>query len=124
MTTPSVLTTKSTVACGHTGKVKADSSTRLTVDGAPVLLASTAGKTISGCIVPDNANPPTKHCTSVTSVTAGEASKLSVGGTSVVLDLLTGFSDGVLNPQAPPPGPPLAAAVANQTRLRAAAVGG
>lgn len=117
MTTPSVLTTDSTVTCAHTGTVAADSSTRLTVAGVSVLLASAAGKTISGCKVVDDPNTSTKKCLKVASMTTGEAAKLTVGGVSVLLDKLAGFSDGQ---PPPPPGPPLAAAAANQTRLRAA----
>jgi hypothetical protein len=118
MTTPSVLTTDSTVTCAHSGTVEAASTTRLTVGGVAVLLAPVAGKTISGCTVVDDANTSTKHCATVGSTSAGESSKLTVGGVSVVSDQLAGFSDGQ---PPPPPGPPLAAAVANQTRLRAAA---
>ncbi|WP_405066395.1 hypothetical protein OG558_32420 [Kribbella sp. NBC_01510] len=120
MSTPAVLTSNSNVTCAHSGTVAADSSSRLTVAGVPVLLASVAGKTINGCTVVDNPNTSTVHCAKVSSVTAGETSKLTVGGTSVLLDVLAGFSSGQ---PPPPPGPPLAAAVANQTRLRAA-VGG
>jgi hypothetical protein len=51
-------------------------------------------------------------------VTAGESSRLKVGGAAVVVALLAGFSDG-----APPPtGVPLPPALAGQARLRAAVV--
>lgn len=115
-TAPEVLTTGSTVACGHQGKVAADSTTRLTVGQTPVLLAPTAGKTVSGCIVVDDSNTATLHCVSVASVTAGESSRLTVGKKSVLLAVLAGVTSGT----PPPSGARLAPAAANQNRLRAA----
>jgi hypothetical protein len=111
-----VLTAASTVQCAHSGTVVADKTTRLRVSKQAVLLADAAGKDITGCIVTDDTSHGIKKCRKVSSVTTGQSSKLTVGGTSVVLAILAGLSDGM----PPPTGVPLLPAVANQTRLRAA----
>lgn len=97
-----VLTTASTVTCSHTaptpGIVSTASSAKLRVKGQPVLLKnSIAEEAISGCgIIPD---PNTKAvtCVRVKKVEAGEAQKLTVAGESVMLDTLTGKTDGTIN---------------------------
>ncbi len=117
MTNPAVLTTEGSLTCAHGFKVSADSATRLRVGTKAVLLAELADKAVD-CKLPDDPNTGTKHCTKVTTVSAGESSKLTVGNVSVLLDVLAGFSDGT----PPPTGAPLLPAAAGQTRLRAAAV--
>src|SRR4051812_16396711 len=96
---PSVLTTGSTVLCGpntggyHGGRVATTSSAKLTVNGAPVLLRSGIGPTLSFvCKTPSSTS--TKPCTSVTAITQGDATKLTVGGAPVMLDSLAGKTDG------------------------------
>jgi hypothetical protein len=113
-----VLTAASTVQCAHSGTVVADRTTRLRVGKQAVLLADVTGKDITGCKVVDDTSHSIKKCLKVLSVTAGQSSKLTVGGTSVLLAILAGSSDGT--PPPPPTGIPLLPAVANQTRLRAA----
>jgi hypothetical protein len=115
MTAPEVLTTSSTLTCAHQGTIQAVSSTRLRVNNAAVLLAPVKGKTVSGCILPDDPQTSTLRCKSVALVTTGESSKLRGGKTSVLLATLAGFSDGT-----PPQNAKLPPASANQTRLRAA----
>jgi hypothetical protein len=91
---PAVLTTASTVGCGHDpGSVATSSSAKLTVAGAPALVAaSIVGKTVSGCSTPQTGS--NKLCTSVTGVTSGLAGKLTAGGAPVVLSTLVGATDG------------------------------
>jgi hypothetical protein len=100
----------------HGGTVGVSSTAKLAVNGAPVLLAaSVAGKTVAGCPVTDDPNTSTKHCTSVASVLSGPATRLTVGGKPVVLDTLTGTTDGT----PPPTGAALGPASANQAKLQA-----
>ena len=97
---PGVLTTTSTVLCGpdvppnHGGKVAIASTAKLKVNDNPVLLnSSIAGKSVGGCKTPTSNS--TKPCTSVASVSSGEANKLKAGGNPVMLDTtLSGKTDG------------------------------
>jgi hypothetical protein len=117
MTAPKVLTTASSVRCGHQGTVGIASDAKLKVGGNPVLRPSSIqGKDITACITPDS-NTATK-CRRVALVTGGAASKLRVGGQAVVLESLTGSTDG-LPPVPPGPGQPLGPVQAIQTKLRA-----
>ena len=113
-----VLTAASTVTCLHLGKVSADSSSRLRVATQPVLLADITGKSID-CPVTDVPNQSIVHCSAVLSASLGQKSKLRVGKVSVLLSDLAGLSNGTPPPL--PAGIKLAPALANQTRLRAAA---
>ncbi len=109
-----VLTTASTVECGHTGIVTTVSTAKLSVNRAPVLTtASIAGKAISGCVTvpPPQTNKP---CTLATAVSAGQAVKLTVGRQPVMLDTLAGTTDGVSSVK-----PPALSATAAQTKLSA-----
>jgi hypothetical protein len=117
---PNVLTMNSTVGCGHlppppgTGIVQVQSTAKLKVSGKSVLLLdSISGKAVSGLCgtVPATG---TKKCTAVSSVSGGLATKLKVGGQPVVLDTVTGGTDGTVggSPQL------LLAALANQPKLR------
>jgi hypothetical protein len=89
-----VLTTGATALCGHpTGVVTLPATaSKLTVGGKAVLLeAHVSGATVVGCALAGTGNAP---CGTVTSVTDGKAVKLSVGGLPVLLDSLTGTTDG------------------------------
>lgn len=98
---PKVLTTGSEVLCGiqaaasHGGNVSVTSSAKLKVNGNSVLVRSSVeGKPVAGCQTPNDSTKSLKTCTSATSVTAGEASKLTVGGQPALLDTVTGITDG------------------------------
>lgn len=90
---PEILTTGSQVTCEHKGTVFLKSSqTKLKIDGQPVLLESDlAGSAITGC---QNVSATTKACTTVSLVTAGKASGLTVNGTPVLTADASGPTDG------------------------------
>lgn len=119
---PNVLTTTSTVGCGHlppppgSGIVQVQSTAKLRVAGAPVLLLdSIANKPLVPLSCGTVVNQTSVKCTKVAGVSAGTAAKLSVGGLPVVLDTtLTGTTDGKVGGVTPQP---TLAAVANQTKL-------
>jgi hypothetical protein len=94
-----VLTKASKVTCGHKGTVAVSSTAKLTVGGDPVLLKSNIeGATVSDCTTQPAPPPPgsvSSPCAIVTSITAGEATKLTVGGLAVILDTLTGGTSGI-----------------------------
>jgi hypothetical protein len=108
-----VLTTQSTVTCGHVaGSVQTASTAKLKIDGNPVLLqASVLGRTVASCGIPQVQG--NKLCTTVLSVTNAPPPKLTVGGAPVLLDTITGTTDGAIGatPQT------LLAATANQAKL-------
>jgi len=112
---PSVLTMGSTILCGlaapklHGGSVTKIGTPKLIVAGKQVVLLTG----LSSVKVCTTAPPPAsqKPCTSVTSITKGQSTKLFVGGVSVLLDTLSGVTDGV------PPGPLWV--TANQAKLTA-----
>jgi hypothetical protein len=113
---PNVLTTASTVSCGHPpGAVQVSSTVKLAVDGAPVLLETSVDNqtvTAGSCgIVPNNTST---KCMKVTGITAGKATKLTVGGQPVLLQGLAGQTDGKLGGVTPQL---LLNATANQTKL-------
>jgi hypothetical protein len=119
VTAEAILIASSTITCAHSGLVKPDTTTRLKVGGQPALLADPTGKSVSGCLTVDDTSHGIKHCTSLSSVTVGKKSRLTVGGRSVLLASLAGFTDGT--PPPPPAGIPIPPAAPNQTRVRAAA---
>jgi len=108
---PRVLTTASEVLCGkltasnHGGVVATTSSAKLKVNGAAVLLKTGIGPSVSDCTTPSTSS--SKPCASAT-ITSGEASKLTAGGSPVMLAALKGTADGV------PPGAVLASAKQNK----------
>jgi hypothetical protein len=107
------LTVSSDVECGHKGLVAVDSSAKLTVGGNAVLLASgVVSKTVSAsCATPSTST--THPCTSVLSILPTSlATKLTAGGMPVVLDSLSGLTNGL------PPGKLMA--IAGQSKLTAA----
>lgn len=94
------------MTCGHSpGKVTTTGSPKLQVSSQPVLLKlGIMGKPVGGCAtVPaaDASGPTAKPCTSVTSVSAGEATKLTIGGMPVMLDTLAGQTDGMVGKVTP-----------------------
>jgi hypothetical protein len=90
-----VLTTASTVDCGHAGGVTTSGEPKLRVDGAPVLLeAGIQGRGVGAPICPVVDEGSTLKCKTVTSVTGGRATKLRVSGAPVMLDTLSGETDG------------------------------
>lgn len=101
-----VLTTASNVTCGHSpGRVSTSSSAKLKVNGSAVLLQTgVSGQSVSGCgTVPsaDSSGPTNVKCTTVASVTRGEATKLKAGGSYVMLDTLAGTTDGMIGKTTP-----------------------
>ena len=116
-----VLTTASNVTCGHQGTVSTSSSTKLKVSGAAVLLqAGVAGKSVGTCSTPPAADasgtPTAQPCQTVASVGAGAATKLQAGGTPVMVDTLTGTTDGMVGKVTPQT---LLSASAGQSKLTA-----
>jgi hypothetical protein len=96
-----VLTTDSSVTCGHKGKVRTEGAKLLKVNGKPVLLESgVVRKAIPGppdpdaCTTVEDTSKGTKKCGSVQSLMAGQAKKLTVKGSPVLLDTLKGTTDG------------------------------
>jgi hypothetical protein len=93
-----VLTTASTLACSHGGTLQVSPSQhQLTVDDHPALLQTDLlAATVSGCKTP--ATTSSKPCLKVASMLVGPATKLTVGGTPVVLETAQGLTDGVPQP--------------------------
>lgn len=89
-----VLSTDSTVSCGHSpGEVATSSQAKLTVNGAAVLLAdSISGKSVSGCPQSSSNTSPCLH--GGAPLPSSLATKLTAGGAPVVLDALSGPTDG------------------------------
>jgi hypothetical protein len=90
-----VLTTGASIGCGHGGTVQLTASrSALTVGGAAVLVAGDlTGAVVSGCQTKPTpgGNVP---CTAVVSVLTGSATKLTVGAASVLLDTVSGTTNG------------------------------
>ncbi|WP_405542694.1 hypothetical protein OG590_03120 [Streptomyces goshikiensis] len=124
-----VLTTASTVTCGHVpeppagpppvpppppppgvpGLIETSSTQKLKVLGEPVLVKSSLmGATIANC--PNTGSPPTP-CTTVLGVSSGESRKLRSGGFPVVLDRISLTTNGSV------PLPPVLTPAANQSKL-------
>lgn len=100
------LTTAGDVTCGHQGKAVLVAANKLKVSGQSVLVKlDVVGKTVGGCTTPvasDSSGPVSAPCLSVQSVTAGESTKLKVGGAFVMLDdQLKGTTDGMLSKATP-----------------------
>src|SRR5688500_16608221 len=103
MSAERVLSTGHTVSCGHEGTVAVQSTAKLTVAGAPVLVrAGISGKPVAQCRTQpksDASGPIDVPCTSVSAVTAGDATKLTAGGVPVVLASLAGATNGLVAKQ-------------------------
>ncbi|HZD96152.1 MAG TPA: hypothetical protein VE133_17965 [Candidatus Sulfotelmatobacter sp.] len=117
---PGVLTTGSNVTCGHAGTVSTSGSDKLKVSGNPALLKTgIASKSISSCATPaasDVSGPTAIPCSTVSSVATGEATKLKISGAAVMLDTLTGQTDGMVGKVTPQL---LLSATAVQSKLKA-----
>jgi hypothetical protein len=117
---PNVLTTSSPVTCGHSpGAVAAASTAKLAVGGARVLQeAGVQDAAVSGCgTIPaaDGSGTPTDiKCLTVTAVSGVFSTKLTCGGKPVILETLSGATNGMvakLTPQT------LVNGTAGQTKL-------
>jgi hypothetical protein len=115
---PGVLTLASNVTCGHSpGRVQTSSSAKLTVNRSRALVQTgIAGRPVAACGTVSDPNSGTVTCTSVTSVTTGNAVKLTAGGAPIMLDTLSGGTNGTVSstPQV------LLSATAGQAKLTAA----
>src|SRR5258708_394033 len=121
-----VLTTQSTVTCGHrlllkTGTVQIASTAKLKVSGEAVLLrASVVGKSIPDCGSPVPPKGPQGNimCTTVLTVANAPQPKLKVNGDPVLVERITGSTSGTVvnDPEQPTPQKKLAA-TANQSKL-------
>ncbi|MDZ8258028.1 hypothetical protein [Nostoc sp. ChiQUE01b] len=116
----SVLTTSSNVICGHSGNVAVTSTQKLKVGNNPVLVkTSIEGKSVPNCAtVPaaDATGSTAIKCTTVSSVSSGEATKLKVNKQPVMLDTLSGETNGMVAKITPQK---LLAATAGQSKLTA-----
>lgn len=113
-----VLTTSSTVGCGHPpGTAAVAGTAKLTAATSPVLRkADVVGVTVGSCPLVTDPQTNIVTCVAVKSVTAGEATKLTVGGAPVLLaDTFAGESSGQSGPQLPG----RLGATANQAKLKA-----
>jgi hypothetical protein len=108
----------SQVVCGHGGTVAVQSTTKLGIASHPVLLASSIdSRSISGCqTLPasDATGPTAIACSAVSAITAGSATKLTVGGQPVILETLAGDTNGMVNKVTPQT---LLAGTADQNKL-------
>ncbi len=102
---PLILTTAGNVLCGHDpSKVTVPSagspSAKLTVQTSRALLkANIMNAKVATCAtIPssDSSGPINLKCLNVTAVHAGEATKLTAGGAAVMLQTLTGETDGMV----------------------------
>jgi hypothetical protein len=91
-----VVVTSSDVECPHKGVVSLSSQAKLTVNGDKVVLKDgIANQSVStACTTVTNTNTGTIQCSTVLSVTAGEATKLTCGGAAVMLKNLSGTTNG------------------------------
>jgi hypothetical protein len=106
-----VLTADVSLSCtvGH-GSVQASGAGKLVIAGQPVLtVAGVTGATVAGCAPPGS--PPPPPCTAVGSLLSGQAAKLFVSGSPVLLDQCT--AKGAPQPHAIGP------ASASQSKLEA-----
>ena len=102
-----VLTAAATLTCSHAAPLVLTPSTKLTMGGTTgvLTLQSVLNATIPACT---GMPPPTGgvKCAKVASVTAGQATKLSVGSDPVVLESLVTLTNGNPNTVTVVAGPP------------------
>ena len=100
---PLVLTEKSSLACANQGTVQLTATqSKLTVAGAKVLVTGDlTNAPISLCTTVTNTTAGTKQCMMIVSAAGGISAKLKVAGKGVLLDGITGKTDGIVPP---PPG--------------------
>jgi hypothetical protein len=91
------LTQGSSVKCQNQGTVALTASqSRLKVGGQAVLVdGDLASAHIGGCTTVTNNNTGDLQCQAVLSVTGGVAGKLKVGGKGVLLDNISGKTNGL-----------------------------
>jgi hypothetical protein len=97
------LTKESTVKCSHGGAVSTQGSSRLTVNGKGVLLKSgikdqSVDQSLQGCSLKTDSSKGIQQCSKVSTVDTGESSRLKCDGNKVVLDTLSGTTDGFTGP--------------------------
>ena len=87
------VTVDALLQCAHLGKVGLiHSQSWVTIEGRPVLVqADPEGRPITGC---PNIGPTIKPCTTTLKVQAGYSDWIRVDGKPVVLDIVTGLTDG------------------------------
>jgi hypothetical protein len=86
------LTEQASIGCGHSGTVQLAAGQATLVSGAAVLVAGDLdGRPIAGCTT---AGPGLVPCTAVLSVIGGTAARLSAGGRAVLLDTVSGMTNG------------------------------
>jgi len=95
-----VLTEKSSLACANQGSVGLTATqSKLSVAGAKVLVAGDLmNAPISHCTTVTNAVTGTKQCTMIASAVGGVSAKLKVAGKGVLLDTISGMTDGIVPP--------------------------
>jgi hypothetical protein len=109
-----VLTTASTVICGHGGSATLSSGAKLTVEGNSVLLESDFSSwTFDASCAQKDSSSGQVQCATITGITGGTSTKLTVGGVAVLLDTLSGATSGS------PKNTDLAATSAGQDKLEA-----
>jgi hypothetical protein len=111
-----VLTAQAVVQCAHPAPGTVAVSTakeKLTVKGQSVLLAADVTSATIVCPPSNTSNSGMKPCTKIAGVTATLATKLTVANTPVLLDPLSGTTDGSA------PGPVLLTATESQLTLTA-----
>lgn len=90
-----VLTEDAVLGCAHVGgkgTVETHAQSFVRIEGAHVLVGvDPSGTSLSGCPV----QPPLKLCTSSLVPAAGHSSFVSIGGTPICLDTITGPTDAV-----------------------------
>jgi len=98
-----VLTEKSSLVCANQGAVRLNATqSKLLVAGAKVLVTGDlTGAPISRCMTVTDTNTGAKQCMTITSARGGVSTKLKVAGMGVLLDSITGTTDGIVPP---PPG--------------------
>jgi hypothetical protein len=96
---PRALTEGSTLVCLHLGTVQLTAGqSKLRVNGERVLIeGDLSGAMIAGCKTVADPNSKTAPCLSISSVINGVATKLKVSGQRVLLETITGLTDGTLS---------------------------
>jgi hypothetical protein len=92
-----VLTTGSSITCAHKATGTPAGEAKLTVSGAKVLTKAGVPNwsfAPSCTQKPTNAEPNKVPCTTMARQSGGESKKLTVGGSPVVLESITGTTNG------------------------------
>jgi len=118
---PLVLTEKSSLVCANQGAVQLTATqSKLTVAGAKVLVTGDlANAPISRCTTVTNTITGAKQCMMIVSAQGGVSTKLKVAGKGVLLDTISGTTDGVVVPPPPPGIQTWSVQSAGQSKLKA-----